>query len=399
METTQRNTQQEKERLRAWIKKLLPEDYDKFDVESEFDSGISYDENKSAMRDKLRCLIKDIKGQAEEAMAQQDKATAQQDKLENERLQAAEKEVEEYNKNLTYDDHVDVDQFYGPVIRGIQKISQGYSNLLFIKGRGGIGKSYQIRKALTQNKADYVEVCGEVTEAYLYRLIYDNNGKVIWFKDVVKLLAGLGSINLLKSATETENQRVLTKSNYSKQQDDLPNTFVCKCKFIFDYNTIPGLQLKEDFEALASRGDYKEVPFSDEDIKKMMTLVAKTDKDKETTQQIIDSFEANGIVKLNLRTQWKAFKTREYCEKNNLDWKAVLKDELTNVSKTRGMLYTLIGTKAVKTAQLKKLLLQRELVSSLRTADRKINEWIYIEELFKWSESDKNYFVCINQKK
>jgi hypothetical protein len=244
-----------------------------------------------------------------------------------------------------------------------------------------------------------VEVTGEVSEAYLYRLMYENNGKILWFKDVVKLLSGLGSINLLKAATETEDQKVLTKCNYSKQQDDLPDKFVCKCKFIFDYNALFGQSLKTDFEALATRGDYREIPFSDDDVKKIMTLVPKTDKDIETTQFIIDNFEANGMVKLNLRTQWKALRTRLFCEKNGLDWKKELKRELNNVSKVRAMLYTLIGTKAVKSAELKRKLLRDEVVPSLRTADRKVNEWLYLEELHKWSEADKNYYVCINPKK
>lgn len=391
-ETKTKNVAKDKERLKAWVKKILPNDYDKFDVDAEFDSGISYEENKSAMRDKLKTVIKDLKAQAEQAQAQQEQ-------IENERKQQAEREVEEYNSNLTYNDKKEIDQFYSPIIMGINKMCQGYSNLLFIKGRGGIGKSYQIRKALVKNNADFVEVCGEVSEAYLYRLIYENNGKILWFKDVVKLLAGLSSINLLKAATETEEKKILTKSNYSKQQDDLPDKFACKCKFIFDYNNIFGLQLKEDFEALATRGDYKVLPFSDDDVKHIMKLVAQDDKEKDTTQYIIDNFESNGIVKLNLRTQWKAFKTREYCEKNNIDWKEGLKNELTNVTKTRALLYTLIGTKAVKTTELKKKLLKNELVSSLRTAHRRINEWLYTEELYKWSSEERDFYICINQKK
>jgi len=220
----------------------------------------------------------------------------------------------------------------------------------------------------------------------------------MWFKDVVKLLQNVGSINLLKAATETEEQKILTKSNYSKQQDDLPDKFLCKCKFIFDYNNLFGIQLKEDFEAFATRGDYKELPFSDEDVKKIMKLVAKTDKEKEVTEFLISKFEANAVVKLNLRTQWKAVKTRDYSEKNGLDWKKELEEELNNVSKIRAMLYTLIGTKAIKTADLKRILLRREIMPSLRTCSRKINEWLYLEELYKWSEADKNFFVCINPK-
>jgi len=34
----------------------------------------------------------------------------------------------------------------------------------------------------------------------------------------------------------------------------------------------------------------------------------------------------------------------------------------------------------------------------MRTADRKINEWLFLEELFVWSEDKRNPTICINQK-
>ena len=75
---------------------------------------------------------------------------------------------------------------------------------------------------LIQNKAKYTEICGDITEAYLYRLLFEHNGDIIWFRDIVRLLRGMNSINLLKSATETETERLLTKNSYSKAQSDLP---------------------------------------------------------------------------------------------------------------------------------------------------------------------------------
>lgn len=379
----------ERKRLRAWVQKILPDDHDKVDVDAEYDSTLTYDENKTHFRDLLKDLIKDIKTKYAEA-------NSEQERFNKEKLEAAEKEVEQYNNSLVFDDNKDLKVYYAPITRGVNKICQGYSNLLFIKGRGGIGKSYQIRKSLIQNKADFTEVCGEVTEAYLYRLLYENNGKVIWLKDVVKLLQAQGSLNLLKSACETEEKRVLTKNNYSKEQEDLPDKFVCRCKFIFDYNNLFGMQLKDDFEALVTRGDYKELPFSDDDMKKLLRMIARTDEEKEVTEAIIKEFKTNGVVKLNLRTQWKAFKTYHYCKKNNLDWKKELKQELQNVSRNRSMLYTLIGNKAVRTTELKQLLLKNEYVSTIRTADRKIQEWLYLEELYKVSGEDRNFYICIN---
>jgi len=383
--------EQELKRLREWLKKLIPEDYDKYDIAAKYDSSLSYVENKNQIREEVKVLINDLKGQAEAAMAQQER-------IDQEKKEEAEREVEEWNKSLSYEDCAELNKFYAPIHRAVDKISQGYSFLAFIKGRGGIGKSHNIRKRLVANKADYVEVCGEVTEAYLYRLIYENNGKVIWFKDVVKLLQGLGSINLLKSATETEETRVLTKSNYSRNQEDLPDKFACRCKFIFDYNNLFGIQLRDDFEALISRGDFIEVPICEEEIQQIMKVIARSPEEKEVTEFLIKNFQSNGMFRLNLRTQWKAFKTYEFANKNKLDWKQELKSEMTNTSKTRGMLYSLIGNKAVRTADLKKMLLKHEMVKTIRTADNKVREWLFTEELYQWSEEDRNFFVSVNPK-
>ena len=204
------------------------------------------------------------------------------------------------------------------------------------------------------------------------------------------------SINLLKAASESENQRVLTKSNYSKVQEDLPDKFICRCKFIFDYNNLYGLQLRDDFEALVSRGDFIEVPICDEEVHAIMKLIAKDDNQREVTEFLVSNFKANGMFRLNLRTQWKAFKTLEFAEKNALNWRHELKEELANVGKIRALIYSLIGARAVRTTELKKLLLKYEMVNSIRTAERRVREWMYIDELYKVSEEDRNFYVCIN---
>lgn len=205
------------------------------------------------------------------------------------------------------------------------------------------------------------------------------------------------SINLLKSATETDEVRLLTKSNYSKAQDDLPSRFEFKGKIIFDYNQVEGLALKEDFDALKTRGDFVDVAFCIEDIKRIMTLICNEDWKKEVTAHLIKHYEFNGQNILNLRTQWKAFKTYEYAKEHNIDWKHELQQELkTMISPVRGNLYSLIGNKAVRTSELKKLMLRNNMIGTMRTADTRINDWILMEELFKCSAEEKNFYVSID---
>lgn len=386
---TKEQAEKDYERCHDWLKKLIPNEWDKFDLKANYDSSLTYGENKTLIRDKLKIFIKDLKEEVEEVKADQEKILYQE-------KAKAEEEVLEYNKKIVYDVNKDVDQYYQPIYRAVDKICTGHSNLLFVRGIGGIGKSYSIKKILTQNNADYIEIAGEVTEAYLYRLIYENNGKIIWFKDVANLLNGLKSVNILKAATETEAVRVITKNNYSKSQADLPDRFICRCKFIFDYNNIQN-NMRDDFEALIGRGDFIEFALSTKEIQFIMRTIAKTDAEKEVTEFIIKNFRGSGLIRLNLRTQWKATNTYNYATTRGLDWKEEIGNELKKISKIQSMLYALIGEEAVRRVELKKLLIRHELVASIRQADVKIREWLFIEELFEWDKNldERNSFVAL----
>lgn len=392
--TKQKSKQQiEKElkKIKAFLVSVIPNQWDKYDYVSKYDSTLTYVENKNRIVEEIRTLFSTdyqgatLKEQAEIAKVQQEKMISE----ENARI---EEEVEKYNSELVYVESKELNEFYSDVDRSITKLCQGFSNLVFIKGRGGIGKSRRIRHILTKNKEQFYEITGDCTEAYLYRLFYENNGKTLWFKDVTRLLRGMNSINLLKSACETEKQRLLTKSSYSKQQDDLPDLFNWKGQIIFDYNEIGPLMLREDFEALKTRGDFIELAFCNEDMIIIMKQIATKKWEIEVTDFLIENFD--GL--LNLRVQWKAFKTYKYAKGTGKKWKQEITNEIGyRLSEIGAMIYTLIGDKAVRTADLKRLLLKHGKVNSIRTASNRIRDWLAMGELYKWSIESKNFYVNI----
>jgi len=284
---------------------------------------------------------------------------------------------------------------YKKIYLAIDKVCQGFSNLCFIQGPGGIGKSFHIKKAFERNNIEPVEVNGDVSEAYLYRLLYENNGKPIWFREVVKLFSNMRSINLLKSATETESERIICSNNYSNKESDLPRYFLCKSSFVFDYNCheVMSKRFMLDFEALLTRGDHVVVALSDDDIKSVMYEIARTQNEKVVTDFIINNYDPNSMPRLNLRTQIKAFNTFEYAIKNGLDWKSLVLSELNTVTMDWAMVYSVIGKNKVKTNTLKKLLIKRGIVNSKRSADRYVNELLFIGTLRKVGSLDRNFLV------
>ena len=392
MNTLTAEQTKDKERIEKWLKDLLQDKFDLFDWIGEYDPEISYLEQKSILREKVKTFLDvDIKEGAKYCKVQAEK-------LLDEQIKKAEAEVEAYNKSVTFNDNEDIDKYYSQIHRAIGKVCKGQSNLVLLAGSGGIGKSVSIKRTLTKCNAEYIEFTGDVTEAILFRLLYENNGKIIWFRDnASKLFSGSTATIILKAATETEDARTITKSNYSKQQEDLPDRFLCTCRFIFDFNTVTNI-VREDFEALTSRGDYIHFALSEEDIKSIMFGIAKTKEEKEVTRYIVDKFKSTGIVRLNLRTQYKAFQTYKYCIEEGLDWQQELDEELTKrISKDRALLYTLIGVKAVRRTELKKLLIQNDICSSIRTSEMFIQKQIFCGELFETSADERNGFVCINE--
>jgi len=288
---------------------------------------------------------------------------------------------------------------YESIERAVKKLVSGYGFLAMIKGKGGIGKSHTIRKTLIETKEEFVEINGDVTSAYLYRLLFENNGKVIWFKDVPNILSK--SMNLLKAAAETEKVRLITKSNYSTYQQDLPNSFIYTGRMIFDYNELSGISkaAKMDFEALKTRAEYVELNVSNEEIIEVMRKIAKLDWQKEVTEFIVENHLKYGLESVNLRTQTKAFNTFLYSKEKGLDWKVELVRELEiEVSPIRKLLFSLIGNKAVKTSELKKILLKKQIFNSLTSANRRVNEYIEIGELKRWTGGERDFYVSINER-
>jgi len=291
---------------------------------------------------------------------------------------------------------VEIKRHYRSIARALEKMKLGCSHLCFVQGRPGIGKSYQIRRFLKALGMPFVEINGDVSEAYLYRLLHKHNGKVIWFKDVARLLKGLRSIELLKAACETENRRLITKMTYSEQQRDLPDHFYFSGKVVFDFNSLAGLKFREDFEALVSRGDYIDLMFSFAEMCEIMRGVCRTDTELEITDFLISHYRYCGFNALNLRTQHLAFKTVEYARQKDLDWQEEVRQELRNQrSAVQKLLYPILGDGPARTTEVKRYLVRAEVVSTMRTADRRIHDWLELGDIYRVSNQERDFHISL----
>jgi len=92
----------------------------------------------------------------------------------------------------------------------------GTSNALFVAGRGGVGKTYNVEQTLASmglyDGEGYFLNTGSVSAAGLYRLLFRYKDSLIVFDDADDVFKDQSSRNFLKNATDTKKVRKLVFS-------------------------------------------------------------------------------------------------------------------------------------------------------------------------------------------
>ena len=128
-------------------------------------------------------------------------------------------------------------------------VATGQQCSAIITGKGGLGKSYTVFKALEDRGISNVSghetavsdydtyrvVKGYSTPKGLYRTLFDNQNNIIVFDDTDAVLDHDVSLNILKAALDSYSQRIINW-NADIKGDDLPREFEFKGRIIFISN-------------------------------------------------------------------------------------------------------------------------------------------------------------------
>lgn len=117
---------------------------------------------------------------------------------------------------------------------------------LILTGDGGLGKTYTVIESLKklglredtigEIDGDFVVIKGYSTAKYMYRTLWENNGKVIVVDDADAIFKDPIGANLLKSALESSDKRVVTWGAEFSDKEELPNRFDFHGRIIFISN-------------------------------------------------------------------------------------------------------------------------------------------------------------------
>jgi len=113
-----------------------------------------------------------------------------------------------------------------------------------------------------------------------------------------------------------------------------------------------------------------------------MRTIATTEWQKEVTEFLIKNYSLGSFNNFNLRLQSLCFSIYEYAEEKGLNWKKEIAEEIKNqMSEVQRLFYSYAGEKWVKRSDFVKYLVKTKGFSK-RTAERRVNEWIELEEIF-----------------
>jgi len=228
----------------VWIKKALPESYDKFDFEAHIDKSLSYNENRRILEEKIKPLLK-----PENQLTRADIKNIE-DIEQREREKRVEQTIKEWKESkalkIVESDKTEILKSY------IDMTCKGFNNFLIVTGRQGLGKTYVTINILKEINNDFQYKSGYITPLSLYCYLYKHRNELIVFDDLDGLF-DKKCVAILKSALwDTNGKRLVSYETTSEKIKDTPEMFEFKGKIIILTNELIG---KNDisFQALLSR--------------------------------------------------------------------------------------------------------------------------------------------------
>jgi hypothetical protein len=208
-------------------------------------------------------------------------------------------------------------------------VIDGYTPSLLITGLSGIGKTYLVRKRLTEKdkieSVHYLYVQGHSSPLGLYTLLHDHRDATIVFDDCDSIFRDQISINVLKSALDSYAERHVSWHS-SRMPEGLDPSFIFRGSIIF----ISNWDANRIDEAIKSRTIVLCVTMSRKEIAEYMrTLIPIVEPQVEESvkNEVMDFLDSKReeMRQFNIRTLLKAIRVRKMAARtNNEKWRQLV---------------------------------------------------------------------------
>jgi len=203
----------------------------------------------------------------------------------------------------------------------VKMVCNSNVNGLIVEGEAGIGKTYNIIKALKEEKKEFISISGNLTPLEFYHFLYENKDKTIFIDDSKSIFTSEISLEILKAGLYSIDDKRFINYNTSSSKLRVPNRFEFKGKLIISVNDLSSKQ-GEDLKAVIDRVLYHKISFSYlEKINILNELVKKEypsldPKDREFVFKWIKVNTNEATKNLNFRLLFKLYETYKYDKAN-----------------------------------------------------------------------------------
>jgi hypothetical protein len=309
-------------RLRSVLATALKQGRAKFkdlqevDFEAYYDSALKYEENKRLWLE--RFTYKELENDVE---------------AEKEHIREIENHYEqEFKESVKRLKGGEQEQYFKGLSDYVGMVAKGFANSLIVEGVGGIGKTYEVLRSLSDLGVDYEYFNSYSTPLEFYQLLFEKNGKVIVLDDFEGILSSNVGISILKACMWSATDKRFVSYYTTSDKLTVPSKFEFSGQVIFCLNSLAS---NPEINALRTRALYYKLDFSVDDIKKIIVAIAKSKQenrlgteDRVAVAEYIVENSDEATNDLNLRTLVKAYGAFEYAQGAGKDWKAIVNDLL-----------------------------------------------------------------------
>lgn len=247
------------------------------------------------------------------------------------------------------DEEKELGDYYGGLHSHVRMLSRGYTKLVMLDGRGGLGKTYHTKNVLSSEiEREDTEIersiyqSGFTTPLELYKTLWQAREKdTVLFLDDVSGLTANKALDMLKSATDTDQNHNIVQYQTSSTIDhpteperELQQRFVFRGKIVMSFNETPD---DAHFDALRDRGEYYRLSLDYDDVSTIITLLAEkedfsdltVEKQKDVAEWLVRVTDSS--MPVSIRTYVSACAKRHFVENESdvdMSWQEMALDVL-----------------------------------------------------------------------
>lgn len=100
-----------------------------------------------------------------------------------------------------------------------ESVAKRHIKALILAGSPGLGKSHTVLSTMQQSKVNHYVISGSIKATGLYKALHDNRSSIVIVDDADQIFSDETSLNLLKAACDTKENRIISWLSETKMVD------------------------------------------------------------------------------------------------------------------------------------------------------------------------------------